>query len=109
MRIFILLAIIRKRITNKKIDINKLIISNNQIRRGALIKITNPRNGKNIIIKNSLNAKFPEFYKILITPMVSKELQLDENFPYVEVEELRKNKSFIAKKAEMHERRKTIT
>ena len=40
--------------------------------------------------------------------MVSKELQLDENFPYVEVEELRKNKSFIAKKAEMHEEEKQL-
>ena len=98
----------QERITNKKVDTNKLIISNNQIRRGALIKITNPRNGKNIIIKNSLNAKFPEFYKILITPMVSKEIQLDENFPYVEVEELRKNKSFIAKKAQMHEEEKQL-
>ena len=39
---------------------------------------------------------------------MSKNLHLDENFPYVEVEELRKNKSFIAKKAEMHEEEKQL-
>ena len=43
--------------------------------------------------------KYDNFYKVLISVDVAEELNLDLNFPYVEVNEIKKNKSFIAKKA----------
>ena len=96
------------KLIKKKINSDELIIAHNKIKRGSLLKITNPNNGKNIILKNSFRLDYPDFYKVLITKTVSSQIGLNENFPYVEVEELKKNKSFIAKKAETHEEEKQL-
>ena len=96
------------KIINKKIKTNETIISTNNIRRGALLKISNPRNGKNIIAKNSKKINYPDFYKILIMENIAQQLNLDKDFPYIEIEEIKKNKSFIAKKAEMHAEEKQV-
>ena len=97
-----------KKIIKKKINNYEPLIAHNQLNRGVLLKITNPKNGKNIILKNSFKLDYPDFYKILITKTISEQIGLDENFPFVEVEELKKNKSFIAKKAETHEEEKQL-
>ena len=96
------------KIIKKKINSDEMIIAHNKVKRGSLLKITNPNNGKNIILKNSFRLDYPDFYKVLITKTVSSQIGLNENFPYVEVEELKKNKSFIAKKAETHEEEKQL-
>ena len=96
------------KIINKRMNNYLPKIAHNKIRRGALLKITNPHNGKNIILKNSYKVNYPDFYKILITKNISTQLELNENFPYVEVEELKKNKSFIAKEAEMFDEEKQL-
>ena len=96
------------KLIKKKLDSDIPIIAHNKINRGVLLKITNPKNGKNIILKNSFKLNYPDFYKILITKKISNQLGLNENVPYVEVEEIKKNKSFIAKKAEMYEEEKQL-
>ena len=97
-----------KKIIKRKINNYEPVIAHNQLNRGVLLKITNPKNGKNIILKNSFKLNYPDFYKILITKTISDRIGLDANFPFVEVEELKKNKSFIAKKAETHEEEKQL-
>ena len=96
------------KLIKKKINSDELIVVNNQVKRGSLLKITNPNNGKYIIIKNAFRLDYPDFYKALVTKSVSKKIGLNENFPYIEVEELKKNKSFIAKKAKTHEEEKQL-
>ena len=96
------------KLIKRKINNYDLITAHNKLPRGVLLKISNPKNGKNIIIKNSYKLDYPDFYKILITKSISNQIGLNENFPYVEVEELKKNKSFIAKKAEMYEEEKQL-
>ena len=97
-----------KKIIKKKLNPDLPIIAHNRIRRGVLLKITNPKNGKNIILKNSFKLDYPDFYKVLITKTISDQIELNQNFPYVEIEELKKNKSFIAKKAETHDEEKQL-
>ena len=92
----------------KKLNNYQPLIALNKVPRGILLKITNPKNGKNIILKNSFKLDYPDFYKILITKNISNQIGLNENFPYVEIEELKKNKSFIAKKAETHEEERQL-
>ena len=92
----------------KKINSDELIIAHNKVKRGSLLKITNPNNGKNIILKNSFRLDYPDFYKVLITKPVSNQIGLNENFPYVEVEEIKKNKSFIAKKTKIFNEEKKV-
>ena len=96
------------KIINKKIKTNETIISTNNIRRGALLKISNPRNSKYIIAKNSKKINYPDFYKILIVENIAQQLNLNKDYPYIEIEEIKKNKSFIAKKAEMHAEEKQV-
>ena len=61
--------------------------------------ISNPSNLSfvEVIIKKKI--KYEDFYKVLISESVAKKLLLDLSFPYVEVTEVKLNKSFIAKKA----------
>ena len=96
------------KIIKKKINSEEIILAHNTVRRGALIKVTNPKNGKNVILKNSFRLNYPDFYKVLITKSLLIKLGLNENIPYVEVEEIKKNKSFIAKKAETHDEEKQL-
>ena len=74
-------------------------VSHNKLRSGTKIKITNPENKKflDVIVKKKI--KYDNFYKILISPSVANELNLSFEFPYVEINEIKSNKSFIAKKA----------
>lgn len=96
------------KIIKKKIISDKALIAHNKLKKGVLLKVTNPKNGKNIILKNSFRLEYPDFYKVLITKSISNQIGLNEDFPFVEVEELKKNKSFIAKKAEMHDEEKQL-
>ena len=93
---------------SKKFDNTTMQISSNYVKRGTSLKIINPHNKKNIILKNTKHADYPEFYNILITEPVALEIGLDKNIPYVEVIEIKKNKSFKAKKAKTYIEEKTV-
>ena len=84
---------------SRRFDNELMQLSSNYVRRGALIKIINPENNKNVIIKNTKYSNYPDFYNVLITKPIALKLNLNENIPYVEVIEIKKNKSFKAKKA----------
>ena len=76
-------------------------ISHKNLKVGALIKIINPRNKNTLVLKNTKRIQYPDFYKILITDAVARELDLNKNLPILEIIEIKKNKSFIAKKAKL--------
>ena len=96
------------KIIKKKINSDELIIAHNIVKKGVLLKVTNPKNGKHLVLKNSFKSNYPDFYKVLITKSIANQIGLNENFPYVEIEELKKNKSFIAKKAETYDEEKQL-
>jgi hypothetical protein len=83
--------------TTLKNDI--FFISHNKLKIGTKIKITNPANNKSLEIKIKKKIKYDNFYKALISKSVAEELDLSLEFPYVEINEIKTNKSFIAKKA----------
>ena len=77
----------------------KILISHNKLKIGTKIRISNPTNKKFIeaIIKKKI--EYDNFYKVLISWDIAKSLDLDLNFPYIEIIEIKVNKSFVAKKA----------
>ena len=83
-------------------------ISHQYLKTGSLIQITNPVNKESIILKNIKRIEYPDFYKVLITKPVAKKLDLDLNLPLLEITEIRKNKSFVAKKAKIFQEEKKI-
>ena len=89
------------KIIKKKLNDINLEIAHNKLRPGSLIKIINTKTNESIILKNTKKMQYPDFYKIIITKPVAKKLNLHLDLPLVEVLEVKKNKSFIAKKTKI--------
>ncbi len=83
-------------------------ISHQNLKTGALIKITNPKNKESIVLKNIKRIRYPDFYKLLITRSVAEKLDLDIELPILEIVEIKKNKSFVAEKAKIYSEEKQI-
>ena len=97
-----------KKILKGKLDNTIMQVSNSTLRTNALIKIINPKTKDSIIIKNTKRVKYPEFYKILITEPVAEKLNIKKDLPFVEILEIKKNKSFVAKKAKIFNEEKKV-
>ena len=97
-----------KKIIKGKMNNDKMQISHQNLRVGTLLRVTNLKNKKNIVLKNERRIKYPDFYKILITDAVSQELNLSADLPLVEIVEIKKNKSFVAKKAKIYSEEKKL-
>jgi len=97
-----------EKIINKRFNSNLPEVSHLTLKAGTIVKLTNPINNKSHKYKIKKKSQYPDFYKILITPHISEHLQLDLNLPYLEIQEIKKNKSFIAKKAKMFNEEKKI-
>ena len=96
------------KVIKKKLDNNSFQIAHNKLRPGSLIKIINIRTNDSIILKNNKRFQYPEFYKILITKPVADKLNLQIDLPLVEVIEIKKNKSFVAKKTKIFKEEEKI-
>ena len=97
-----------EKIIKGKMNNDILQISHQNLKTGTLIKITNPKNKESLVLKNIKRIRYPEFYKVLITKAVSEKLKLDKNLPILEIVEVKKNKSFIAKEAKTFNEEKKI-
>ncbi len=96
------------KIIKRKLNNDTLQIAHNKLRPGALIKIINVKTNESIVLKNDKKFQYPEFYKIIITEPVADKLNLQRNLPLVEILELKKNKSFIAKKTKIFKEEEKI-
>ena len=74
-----------------------------------MIKVINPKTNDSIVVKNTKRINFPDFYKILMTEEAAKKLNIDKEKPFVEIIEIKKNKSFVAKKAKIFQEEKKIS
>ena len=92
-----------------KMNNDDLQISHQNLKTGTLIKLINPKNNESIILKNVKRIKYPDFYKILVTLPVAQKLDLNLELPILEIIEIKKNKSFIAKKAKIYNEEKKIS
>ncbi len=97
-----------EKIIKGKMNNEILQVSHQNLKTGTLIKITNPKNKESLVLKNIKRIKYPEFYKILITESVAEKLNLDKNLPILEITEVKKNKSFVAKEAKTFNEEKKI-
>ena len=93
---------------SKRMDERDLIIFQRNLRKGTSVKITNPFNNKTIIAKVGKKANYPSFNNSVVSIRISKELEIDINEPYIVIEEIRDNASFIAKKAKTFEEEKKV-
>jgi len=96
------------KIIKNKMDLRSLIIFQKNLKPGSSVIIKNIISGKQIIAKVGKGKDYPNFYNSVITPRISKDLNLDLNEPYIEVSEILDNYSFVAKKAKTFDEEKNV-
>jgi len=99
----------KNNIIKGKLDNSLMQVSHSNLNNNTLIKIINPKNNESLTIRNLKRIKYPDFYKILITKKVAEKLDIQSDFPLIEILEIKKNKSFIAKKAKIYSEEKKIS
>jgi len=96
------------KILSKRLDNEKLQVAHRKLGSNKILVLTNPENNKSIELKVAKKAKYPNFFNVVITKKVSDELNLSSEFPFIEVHQRVKNKSFVAKKAEIFSEEKNV-
>ena len=97
-----------QKIINKKINNEEIKVMHNLLNRNTSIKIINPINSKIIETKIYKKADYPKIFNIVISKKIASILELDLDNPFVEIIEVKKNKTFIAKKANTFEEEKNV-
>ena len=100
--------LILNKVVNKKIDNSKIITMHRSLKPNTKIKIINPSNFKSVESKVVKKVDYPIIFNIVITKEIASVLELDINNPYIEVVELKKNKTFIAKEGNIFEEEKNV-
>ena len=97
-----------EKIVNKKINERDLIVFQKNLKKGVSVKITNPNNGKSLIASVGKNSSYPIFNNSVVSKRIADELELKTDEPYIKIEEILQNSSFVAKKAKTYEVEKTV-
>ena len=97
------------KVVSKKIDNRSYLIFNRNLKRNSNIKITNLLNGKSVIAKVKSNkVDFPTFYNSVITERISQDLEISLDEPYIEIQLINNNSSFVAKKSKTFDEERNV-
>ena len=97
-----------QKVVNKKINNEEIKVMHNLLKSNTPIRIINPANSKVIETKIYKKANYPKIFTIVVSEKIASILELDLDDPLVEVTELKKNKTFIAKKTNTFEEEKKV-
>ena len=97
-----------EKVVNKKINNEDLKVMHSLLKINTPIRIINPENSKVIESKIYKKANYPKIFNVVITKKIASILELDINNPYVEIIEIKKNKTFIAKEGNIFEVEKNV-
>ena len=98
----------KDKLINKKIEENSLIVFNNKLQKDTPVKITNLLNGKNLIAKIGSQSKYPLFYNSVISNRIVKDLDIDKDEPYIQIQTINSNSTFVADKAKTYDEEKSV-
>ena len=97
-----------KGIINKKLNNDEIVVMHSFLKMNTYVKIINPENSIFVETKIYIKANYPKLFNIVVSKKIADILKLDMNNPYIEVLEIKKNKTFIAKKSDMFEEEKKV-
>ena len=95
-------------VIDKKMNNDDILIIHDSLKTNTLVKIFNPANDEIVETKIYKNANYPKIFNAVITKKVATILDLDLNNPFIEISEVKKNKTFIAKKSNTYEEEKNV-
>ena len=98
----------KNNVINKKINNNEMLVLHSTLRRNTRIRITNLNNSKSLDTKIYKKAIYPKIFNALISNKIASLLDLDPENPYIEIIELKKNKTFVAKEGNIFEEEKNV-
>ena len=84
------------------------LILHSILEKNTFVKIYNPINTKTVIAKVKYKTNYPIIYNSVITSRIAEELELNYEDPYIEIIEIKKNNTFISKKAKTFEEEKNV-
>jgi len=93
---------------NKKINNDKILLLHRSLKTNSAVRITNLKNSKSLDTKIYRKAKYPKIFNVLISEKIASILDLDHENPYVEIVELKKNKTFVAKEGNTFEEERNV-
>jgi hypothetical protein len=96
------------KILNKKINNEDIKVMHNLLQTNTAIRIINPANLKVIETKIYKKTDYPKIFTIVVSEKIASILELDLDNPFVEVTEVKKNKTFVAKKSNTYEEEKNV-
>ena len=98
----------KEKLVKGRIEDRSLTIFQKNLKKNTKVKVTNLINSKYIIANVGKKVEYPYFYNSVISRRISKNLEIDELEPYVEIKELLEESSFIAKKTKTFDEEKTV-
>ena len=98
----------KNKIINRKINTDDISVIHRFLKKGTRIRITNLENSKYVETKIKKKGNYPEIFNSVLSKKIAFMLDLDENNPFVEIIELKKNKTFIAKEGNTFDEEKNV-
>ena len=93
---------------SKKINNEKMQIIHSTLKINTPVRLINPDNQKFINANIYKKGSYPKIFSVVISEKIASNLELDLDNPYVELIEVKKNKTFIAKKANTFDEEKNV-
>ena len=98
----------KNEIIDNKLNNEQIIAMHSSLKQNTFIQIINPENSKVVETKIFRKANYPMIFNIVLSKKIATILELDIDNPYVEVFEIKKNKTFIAKEGNIFEEEKKV-
>ena len=97
-----------QKIISKKFSNNTTGIMHSTLKKNTPVKIINPDAATEFETKVDKIADYPMIFNVVISKEIASLLELDPDNPYVEINELKKNKKFVAKKSNTFDEEKNV-
>tara|TARA_X000000950_G_scaffold97014_1_gene122564 strand:- start:310 stop:1041 length:732 start_codon:yes stop_codon:yes gene_type:complete len=101
-------SLIEKKLLKKPLDERSLEIVHNTLAKGTKVRIINLLNNKSTNATVKIKNKNLFFYNSILSKRIFDELDISIKEPYVEISQIRENKTFIAKKSKTFEEEKKV-
>ena len=101
-------SLYQNKVVNKKINNDKILLLHKSLKTNTAVRITNLKNSKSLDTKVYRKAKYPKVFNALISEKIAFILDINPENPYVEIIELKKNKTFVAKEGNIFDEEKNV-
>jgi len=99
---------VKEGLINRRLKNDEIKVMHSFLKKNTPIKIINPENNKFVETKIFSKSAYPKIFNIVITKRIANELELNLEDPYIEILEIKKNKTFIAKESNIFDEEKKV-